>query len=75
MPQAIFVLKPSVFFELNAVFLYFFACTPLHASCMKGRKKNGRPKNGRILPLFGGLKSDEKKKKNLIVLAVTGGRR
>ena len=30
-------------------------------ACMNGRKKNSRPKNGRILPPFGGLKSDEKK--------------
>ena len=29
---------------------------------MSGRKKISRPKNGRILPLFGGLKNDEKKK-------------
>ena len=46
---------------------------------MNGRKKISRPKNGRILPLFGGLKSDENKQTdkqtNLIVLAVTGGRR
>ena len=66
------------FFEIFGVFLVearsFFIYTHPPA-CMNGRKKFSRPKNGRILPLFGRLKSDEKKKqktKRLVVLAVTG---
>ena len=65
------------FFEIFGVFLvelrFFFLYAP---PCMHERpKKVQSAKNGRISPLFGGLKSDEKKKKNLVVLAVTGGRR
>ena len=68
------------FFEVLGVFLvelrFFFLHACMHPpACMNGRKKISRPKNGRILPLFGGLKSDENKQTNLIVLAVNGGRR
>ena len=52
-----FFLKSSVFFELNSFFFFFCMHPP---ACMNGRKKISRPKNGRILPLCGGLKSDEK---------------
>ena len=62
----------GVFLE-ELLFVLFFCMHP--AACMNGRKKNSRPKNGRILSLFGGLESDENKKKNLIVLAVTCRRR
>ena len=44
------------------LFCCFFCMHP--PACMNGRKKISRPKNGRILPLFGGLKSDGKKKQN-----------
>ena len=58
-------------FELKPVFFFSYTHPP---ACMNGRKKFSRPKNGRILPLFGRLKSDENKnkKKMLVVLAVTG---
>ena len=56
-----FFSKSSVFFELNSVFSFFFCMHP--PACMNGRKKISRPKIGRILPLFGGLKRGEKKKK------------
>ena len=65
-------------FEIFGAFLveFRFYFILLYAPpCMHERpKKVQSAKNGRISPLFGGLKSDEKKK-NLIVLAVTGGRR